>query len=223
MMQAKTCTKGTRHMQQVKRISRRLKRVEIVLMVAAALVLMSGALALQTQDQLADKVVRLHVLANSDSEEDQALKLRVRDRVLERATELLEQSADRQEAEALLRGNLLELENLAAEEIAAAGYDYPVTAELTDTTFPTREYDGFTLPAGEYLALRIVIGEGAGKNWWCVVFPPLCTTASADVPASALAAGLTQEDVNLITEEPGYVLKFKTVELWERLRAALEG
>ena len=223
MMQAKTCTKGTRHMQQVKRISRRLKRVEIVLMVAAALVLMSGALALQTQDQLADKVVRLHVLANSDSEEDQALKLRVRDRVLERATELLEQSADRQEAEALLRGNLLELENLAAEEIAAAGYDYPVAAELTDTTFPTREYDGFTLPAGEYLALRIVIGEGAGQNWWCVVFPPLCTTASADVPASALAAGLTQEDVNLITEEPGYVLKFKTVELWERLRAALEG
>ena len=223
MMQAKTCTKGTRHMQQVKRISRRLKRVEIVLMVAAALVLMSGALALQTLDQLADKVVRLHVLANSDSEEDQALKLRVRDRVLERATELLEQSADRQEAEALLRGNLLELENLAAEEIAAAGYDYPVTAELTDTTFPTREYDGFTLPAGEYLALRIVIGEGAGQNWWCVVFPPLCTTASADVPASALAAGLTQEDVNLITEEPGYVLKFKTVELWERLRAALEG
>lgn len=223
MMQAKTCTKGTRHMQQVKRISRRLKRMEIVLMVAAALVLMSGALALQTQDQLADKVVRLHVLANSDSEEDQALKLRVRDRVLERATELLEQSADRQEAEALLRGNLLELENLAAEEIAAAGYDYPVTAELTDTTFPTREYDGFTLPAGEYLALRIVIGEGAGQNWWCVVFPPLCTTASADVPASALAAGLTQEDVNLITEEPGYVLKFKTVELWERLRAALEG
>ena len=223
MMQAKTCTKGTRHMQQVKRISRRLKRVEIVLMVAAALVLMSGALALQTQDQLADKVVRLHVLANSDSEEDQALKLRVRDRVLERATELLEQSADRQEAEALLRGNLLELENLAAEEIAAAGYDYPVTAELTDTTFPTREYDGFTLPAGEYLALRIVMGEGAGQNWWCVVFPPLCTTASADVPASALAAGLTQEDVNLITEEPGYVLKFKTVELWERLRAALEG
>ncbi len=210
-------------MQQVKRISRRLKRAEIVLMVAAALVLMSGALALQTQDQLADKVVRLHVLANSDSEEDQALKLRVRDRVLERATELLEQSADRQEAEALLRGNLLELENLAAEEIAAAGYDYPVTAELTDTTFPTREYDGFTLPAGEYLALRIVIGEGAGQNWWCVVFPPLCTTASADVPASALAAGLTQEDVNLITEEPGYVLKFKTVELWERLRAALEG
>ena len=210
-------------MQQVKRISRRLKRVEIVLMVAAALVLMSGALALQTQDQLADKVVRLHVLANSDSEEDQALKLRVRDRVLERATELLEQSADRQEAEALLRGNLLELENLAAEEIAAAGYDYSVTAELTDTTFPTREYDGFTLPAGEYLALRIVIGEGAGQNWWCVVFPPLCTTASADVPASALAAGLTQEDVNLITEEPGYVLKFKTVELWERLRAALEG
>lgn len=204
-------------MQQVKRISRRLKRVEIVLMVAAALVLMSGALALQTQDQLADKVVRLHVLANSDSEEDQALKLRVRDRVLERATELLEQSADRQEAEALLRGNLLELENLAAEEIAAAGYDYPVTAELTDTTFPTREYDGFTLPAGEYLALRIVIGEGAGQNWWCVVFPPLCMAATTEEFAgSAETAGLTEEEVSLITQESeGYVVRLKIIELVE--------
>ena len=203
--------------------SKTLRRWELALLLGVALAALLGVWLDGAQAALSDRVIRLHVLANSDSEADQALKLRVRDRVLERATELLEQSADRQEAEALLRGNLLELENLAAEEIAAAGYDYPVTAELTDTTFPTREYDGFTLPAGEYLALRIVIGEGAGQNWWCVVFPPLCTTASADVPASALAAGLTQEDVNLITEEPGYVLKFKTVELWERLRAALEG
>lgn len=195
------------------------KAVEIALLLGLAVFLASGALALRTQDQLADKVVRLHVLANSDSEEDQALKLRVRDRVLERATELLEQSADRREAEGLLRGNLLELERIAAEEIAAAGYAYPVTAELTETVFPTKEYDGFTLPAGEYLALRIVIGEGGGQNWWCVVFPPLCTAAAAEVPASALAAGFSEEEVGLITEEDrGYVLKFKTVELWEQLK-----
>ena len=163
--------------------------------------------------------MRLHVLANSDSEEDQALKLKVRDVVLERATAILEQSADRREAESRLRGELLELERIAAEEIAAEGYNYPVTVELENTDFPTKEYDGFTLPAGEYLALRVIIGEGQGQNWWCVVFPPLCTAASADVPASALAAGFSEEEVNLITEEnQGYVLKFKAVEWWETLK-----
>ena len=195
-----------------------LRTVEIALMVGLAIFLGSGVLALRTQDELADKVVRLHVLANSDSEEDQALKLKVRDVVLERAA-ILEQSADRREAESRLRGELLELERIAAEEIAAEGYNYPVTVELENTDFPTKEYDGFTLPAGEYLALRVIIGEGQGQNWWCVVFPPLCTAASADVPASALAAGFSEEEVNLITEEnQGYVLKFKAVEWWETLK-----
>ena len=196
-----------------------LRTVEIALMVGLAIFLGSGVLALRTQDELADKVVRLHVLANSDSEEDQALKLKVRDVVLERATAILEQSADRREAESRLRGELLELERIAAEEIAAEGYNYPVTVELKNTDSPTKEYDGFPLPAGEYLALRVIIGEGQGQNWWCVVFPPLCTAASADVPASALAAGFSEEEVNLITEEnQGYVLKFKAVEWWETLK-----
>jgi len=192
---------------------------EIALLLGAAAFLVSGTMALGAQDQLADKVVRLHVLANSDSEADQALKLKVRDRVLVRATELLESSADRAQAEERLRAALPELEEIAAAEIASNGYDYGVTASLTDTAFLTKEYDGFTLPAGEYLALRVVIGEGAGQNWWCVVFPPLCTAASADVPAAALAAGLTEDEVGLITEaDAGYVLKFKTVELWEQLK-----
>ncbi len=196
-----------------------LRTVEIALMVGLAIFLGSGVLALRTQDELADKVVRLHVLANSDSEEDQALKLKVRDVVLERATAILKQSADRREAESCLRGELLELERIAAEEIAAEEYNYPVTVELENSDFPTKEYDGFTLPAGEYLALRVIIGEGQGQNWWCVVFPPLCTAASADVPASALAAGFSEEEVNLITEEnQGYVLKFKAVEWWETLK-----
>ena len=203
----------------VKEHGYKLKFFEIALLIGLAVFLTSGALALRTQDELADKVVRLHVLANSDSEEDQALKLRVRDVVLERATAILEQSADRREAESRLRGQLLELERIAAKEIAAEGYDYPVTVNLENTDFPTKEYDGFTLPAGEYLALRVIIGEGKGQNWWCVVFPPLCTAASADVPASALAAGFSEEEVSLITEEnQGYVLKFKAVEWWETLK-----
>ncbi len=200
----------------------KLKLVEIALLVGLAAFLASGGLALRAQTQLAERVVRLHVLANSDGEEDQELKLLVRDRVLARATELLTQAGNRAEAESLLRRELPELEALAARELRANGCDYPVTAELTDTEFPTREYDGFTLPAGEYLALRVVIGEGAGRNWWCVVFPPLCTAASAEVPAAALTAGLTEDQVGLITEEDrGYVLKFKTVEWWEQLRSQL--
>ena len=197
----------------------RLKIWEIALLLGVAVCLLSGARALHTQDELADKVVRLHVLANSDSEEDQALKLQVRDAVLDRAEDLLAQPSSRAEAEGKLRGQLLEFERLAEAVVREAGYDYEVTAELTDTEFPTREYEDFTLPAGEYLALRILIGDAAGRNWWCVVFPPLCTAASADVPASALAAGFTEDEVRLITEEDwGYVLKFKAVELWETLR-----
>ena len=206
----------------VTRTRRTLRIVELALLLGTAVFLLTGAWALNTQRDLADRVVRLHVLANSDSEEDQALKLLVRDSVLERATALLEQTESRAEAEALLRESLPELETIAEETVRANGYSYAVTAELEDTSFPTKEYDGFSLPAGEYLALRILIGEGAGQNWWCVVFPPLCTAASADVPETALAAGFTEDQVGLMTEEDsGYVLKFKAVEWWEQLKAAL--
>lgn len=206
-----------------KRRSRRTRRVlELALGLGLAAALIWGNVSLHRQQALADRVVRLHILANSDSEEDQALKLQVRDRVLDRAAEILTESADRAAAEHALRAALPELESLAADEIARRGYDYPVTAELADTAFPTREYDGFALPAGRYLALRLVIGAGEGHNWWCVVFPPLCTAVSSDLAQTAMAAGLTEDDVQLITEsESGYVLKFKSIELWESLRARL--
>ena len=210
-------------MKTAEKTSKRLHIWEIALLIGMAVFLISGAVSLQNRDQLADKVVRLHILANSDSEEDQALKLRVRDRVLERATELLEQTGDRREAADVLQSHLPELERIAAEEISDCGYEYDVTAEVANTMFPTKEYDGFTLPAGEYLALRIIIGEGNGHNWWCVVFPPLCTTAAADVPASALAASFDEEEVALVTEEnEGYVLKFKAMEWWEAIREKIE-
>ena len=207
-----------------KRTSRKLHAVELALLIGAAVFLLTGVWAVNTQRDLADRVVRLHVLANSDSEADQALKLQVRDVVLVRATEILQQSTDRAEAETLLRESLPELEALAQAEVQANGYDYAVTAELEETSFPTKDYDGFSLPAGEYLTLRILIGEGAGQNWWCVVFPPLCTAAAADVPETALAAGLTEDQVSLITEaEGGYELKFKVVEWWDSLREWIDG
>lgn len=195
-----------------------LKRLELSVLIGLLTALIWGMWSLRSQQALADKVVRLHVLANSDSQEDQALKLQVRDAILDRAEIILQEARDRQEAEAALRQALPELQRLAGEAVAAAGYDYPVTAELTGTVFPTREYDSFTLPAGEYLALRVVIGAGEGHNWWCVVFPPLCAETTTDVARTAMAAGLEQSDVSLMTEQGGYVLKFKSIELWEALR-----
>lgn len=199
--------------------SRRWKRLELALLIGLLAALIWGMWSIRSQQVLADKVVRLHILANSDSEEDQVLKLQVRDAVLERAEEILERAHDRSAAEEDLREALPELREIALETVAAQGYDYDVTAELTDAAFPTREYDGFTLPAGEYLALRLVIGAGEGHNWWCVVFPPLCAQTTTDVAQTAMAAGLDGGDVSLLTEESqGYVLKFKSIELWEGLR-----
>ena len=201
---------------------RKLRTAELALAVGLLVACCWGASALHSRQALADKVVRLHVLANSDSDADQALKLQVRDVVVRRAAELLAGAQNRAEAENRLRGELPELQALAAREIAAEGYSYSVTAKLENTSFPTREYDGFTLPAGEYLALRVVIGAGEGHNWWCVVFPPLCTAATSELGQTAMAAGLSEDDVRLITGDgEGYVLRFKTIELLEQLRARL--
>ena len=178
-----------------------------------------GHLADRTQQQLSDKVLRLHVLANSDSEADQALKRKVRDSVLETASAILEGCPDRETAEQRLSAALPEIEDAARARIAAEGGKQTVTAELRPTVFPTREYEDFTLPAGEYLALRVVLGEGEGHNWWCVVFPPLCAETTSSLSQTAMAAGLTEEEVALITESDGYQLKFKAVELWEKLMA----
>ena len=195
---------------------KRWKKWEMALLLGLCAALIWGAWAAQRQDALAQKMIRLHVIANSDSDADQALKLQVRDAVLARATELLTQSADMTDAWSRLEDALPALEQTAS---AACGGAYPVRAELAETEFPLKEYDGFSLPAGEYTALRLVIGDGAGRNWWCVVYPPLCTAAAADLPQTAADAGMSDDDLGLITEEnPGYVLKFRSLELWEQLR-----
>jgi len=201
--------------------SSRFKVLELSLLIGLLAALVWGMWSLHSQRELADKVVRLHVLANSDSEEDQALKLHVRDAILTETENILRAAPDRAAAETSLREALPELTALAQEAIAAEGYGYGVTAELRDTVFPTREYDGFTLPAGEYLALRVVIGEGAGHNWWCVVFPPLCMETTTDLAQTAMAAGLDEGDVGLLTETGGYALKFKSIEIWESLKEKL--
>ena len=196
---------------------KRAARWEWALLIAILISFAWGTWADRTQQQLSDKVLRLHVLANSDSEADQALKRKVRDSVLETASAILADCPDRETAEQRLSAALPEIEDAARARIAAEGETQAVTAELRPTAFPTREYEDFSLPAGDYLALRVVLGEGEGHNWWCVVFPPLCAETTSSLSQTAMAAGLTEEEVALITESDGYQLKFKAVELWEKL------
>lgn len=204
-------------------VSNKLRLWEAALFLAFGLTLTAGVWSSASASALAGQVLRLHVVANSDTQEDQVLKLQVRDAVLEQADLLLEDVTDRGEAEAVLSQQLQALAEAGAAVVAGAGYDYPVSASLEECWFPTKVYDGFSLPAGTYRALRIVIGEGGGQNWWCVVFPPLCLgSVTEEVAATAAQAGLSEDQVSLITgRDGGYVLKFKLIEWWDSLIQAL--
>ncbi|MBQ8340482.1 MAG: stage II sporulation protein R [Clostridia bacterium] len=192
-----------------------------VLMMTTALAM--ALLPVHGEEAVYDSVIRLHVLANSDSEEDQALKLQVRDAVLDEAQQLLQGTATRAEAEAVLRPNLSRLQQAAAAVVAAAGFDDSVTVTLSDEDYPTRTYEQLAFPAGEYLSLRVMIGAAEGKNWWCVLFPPLCLSAATsreEAEMAFLAAGLTGEQYRIITdsdENTKYKLRFKLLEVAESI------
>lgn len=170
--------------------------------------------------------VRLHVLANSDSEADQALKLKVRDALLGEMDELLT-STDAEDADSAaeaLEEKLDELRAVAESVIAENGFDYPVELALTEEYYETREYDGFALPAGEYTSLQVKIGRAEGQNWWCVLFPPLCTSVASAEEALA-ETGFTKRQVRLLTddENASYKLKFKAVEWIGELTHKIKG
>lgn len=195
-------------------MDRKLKRWEVALMFGILVAVVTGGWLGQEQKELADSVIRFHVIANSDSEADQALKLAVRDEVLEQAEGFYPANATLEQAQEALEGHLNALAAAGRAVVEEEGYDYPVTVQLTDCWFPTKEYEGFALPAGNYTALRVTIGEGKGRNWWCVAFPPLCLGAASQTVDEALEAGyFTPEQGALVTGEgEGYVLKFQAME-----------
>ena len=205
-------------------MDRKLKTWEIALMCGVLIAVIAGSWLGREQKELADSVIRFHVIANSDSEADQALKLAVRDRVLARAEEIYPENATLEEAQAALEGHLNLLAAAGREVVEEQGYDYPVSAALEDCWFPTKEYEGFALPAGNYTALRVTIGEGKGQNWWCVAFPPLCLGAASETVAQAAQAGcFTPEQGALVTGDgEGYVLKFKAMELLGEIQGFFE-
>lgn len=198
----------------------KLKKWEVALLTGFAVALLMGAYLNREQAALADSIIRLHVIANSDSEVDQELKYQVRDRILTEAAALYQPGDNLQQVRRSMEDNLTLLAQAGREVVEEQGYDYPVAASLESTWFPTKKYTDFALPAGNYTALRIVVGEGKGENWWCVAFPPLCLGSVSETVDEAAAAGnFTPGQAALITgESGGYVVKFKAIELWEEFK-----
>lgn len=164
-------------------------------------------------EDIPSRVLRLHVLANSDSTADQALKLKVRDRILKDSSVWFTGAATRDEAEAQAAKHLKDLQQQAADELRRNACQDSVCVSLENTWFPTRQYSNVTLPAGTYRALRVVIGKGQGHNWWCVLFPALCLPSAE--PEKKLDDVLTKPEEQLTGCQ--YQIKFKTVELYEML------
>ena len=198
-----------------------LKNWELAFIAALLIALLCGSSLSREQAALSDKLVRLHVVANSDDAEDQALKLAVRDAVLTALAPRLESVTDASEASRIIEGSFAFIKLAAQREVARQGFDYGVAVSLQLEDFPTREYDTFSLPAGVYNALRVVIGEGEGKNWWCVVFPPLCTELATGTETADVFGALSDYEVKLICEEDGYAVRFKSMELLAKLKKLL--
>ncbi len=199
------------------------KRLLIAILSLSVLLLFIGLFPVHGEDEIYDTVVRLHVLANSDSEEDQSLKLTVRDAILEVTTPLLSDCDTQQEAEAVLNDNLELIRKTACDTLAQQGYDAPVSVLLGKEEYPMRDYDSFCFPAGDYLSLRVCIGEAEGQNWWCCLFPPLClgssTVTSEEAEEAFIEVGLTPSQYKIITEtqQPVYKVRFKLLEILQNL------
>ena len=179
--------------------------------------------ALDTRcDQVRESVFRLHVIANSDSTDDQELKLKVRDRIIRDSAHLFEGVSSDDEAIEISRKNICAFEKAAKDEITANGYDYSVSVSVSPSYFGTRVYDNITLPAGDYEALRVVIGEGKGKNWWCVMFPPMCLSpADKEADNKQLDETLNDDGLTLVTGGEKYKAKFRAVEIYEQIKHSL--
>ncbi len=194
--------------------SRKLRPWELALLFSLCIALLTGVWAQGRQTALSRKLVRLHVVAASDTPEDQAEKLLARDAILSFLEPKLKTAASAKEAAEIIR-----MSQERCKRAAEAVTDQPVTVTMTREHFPTRYYETFSLPAGDYLALRVTLGAGEGHNWWCVLFPPLCTEA---IVSDRAVETLSSDDVQLITENgTGYILRFRVLELFDAVKTYL--
>lgn len=197
-----------------------MKKIEISVLIGLVMTILIGSITTFATDcsQIREDVLRLHILANSDTDEDQALKLKVRDRILSEFSELFENPTTLEEAKSSAVDHIEKVRQTAQDEVYANGFDYQVNAEIVNMYFTTRQYEAFTLPAGMYDAVQITIGEAKGHNWWCVLYPPLCLPAAQ--PEEKIEQALTQDEADLVTRNPQYEVRFAVVEWFEDLKNA---
>lgn len=165
---------------------------------------------------LRDNILRLHILANSNSSADQAIKIKVRDAILEKADWLYSKSKTKEDAICITKENISLLKNTAEEQIKQSNKNYNVKIEIGKSYFNTREYDDFTLPAGEYDAVKILIGKAEGKNWWCVMFPALCLPAAEK--GHSLNEAVNSQSAQIAQNPTEYKIEFKIIEVFEKIR-----
>ena len=165
--------------------------------------------------EISKETFRLHILANSDTENDQALKIKVRDKVLEYTEELFNNAKSKNEAEKVIAENIQAVNDVAYNEILNNGFTYPVKTEITNMYFTTRYYDNYTLPSGMYDALRVTIGEGKGRNWWCVMYPTICVSPVEEQEEKAKEV-FDDKQYDIVTNTK-FQYKFKIVEIFEKI------
>ena len=174
---------------------------------------------IQTSERISDDVFRLHILAISDHEEYQQLKLKVRDAVLKKGQNVFTDCSSLEEIIASCESNIDLFEETATECIKENGYNYSVNAYVDKEYFNTREYEEITLPSGIYNALKIEIGEAKGHNWWCVMFPAICLSAVSDSEMNNI---LDEEEIELINSDNKFEIRFKIVEIYEKIKSKIK-
>lgn len=193
-------------------------RISIAIGIVTAVIFSICSFA-KTSEEIRSDVLRLHVIANSDSSVDQNLKLRLRDYILEEGEDIFDGSVNVENAVKKIEPKLAELEKSAETFVKKAGFDYDVKITLSNEYFTTRTYESVTLPAGKYLALRVVIGSGEGHNWWCVMFPPMCVPAADK--KDEIENVFTDKEIKLVESKPKYEPRFKVVEIYEQIRETI--
>ena len=199
-----------------------MKKSQLVALICfgTALILLLTLLPLARAENLYDSVIRIHVLANSDSPADQEKKLLVRDEVLRYAKDHYNAKMTRGEAEENYREDLDTIRRLAEEVLRENGDDKAVSVTLCEEYYPTREYESLSLPAGNYLSLRVLIGEAKGKNWWCVLFPPICLNSSMKTEDALAEVGMEEDNIYTVVGcGKEYRYRFKILELWEEAKS----
>ncbi|MBR5286362.1 MAG: stage II sporulation protein R [Clostridia bacterium] len=186
-------------------------KTKLIALFCACFILLTAidTLIPRSEGRVFDNVIRLHILANDNSDIAQKIKLKVRDAILDECGDIFSDSGDIITAEANLSENMARIEEISNRVLLENGADYKATAELGNEDYPTRDYEEFSLPAGNYKSLRIKLGNASGNNWWCILFPPLCTRASSDLSSS----GINEKDTEVFTR-PKYKFRFKLLEFF---------